>query len=395
MPVMICHIRGRSCIAKWFIASCLVVSLLTNAVAQPATESPGETIPANWEFDFDLFHWVLEQQGLKSRNHALDTSHPERWNRLFRIPSKAVVILTGDILKVSDRRTFHRFLSQGGVILVATNEPVSVHGFFSIDFGPVTTTNRRRVWHGHNDCLQVITSSSSAPSSITRNVSTIVTNRSGWISHLNKLLYYDWSRLAKLPSSLEPRKSSGQPLVAVAVSKQNAAGRLFVMADGSPLSNGMLWHGDNLILLTNLVQEFTKANRTEFAFLHDGQPVGSRADELLLQEVARQMTTPPEIPPEALADLPAEALLEIGNTLATSIEDSDVFNEMATDRPRSLADRFFRRAILFSVCAAALAFFFIRSWLACQVDPSGWSWTSQSFGIWLSVRKRQVSRDNA
>jgi hypothetical protein len=64
--------------------------------------------------------------------------------------------------------------------------------------------------------------------------------------------------------------------------------------------------------------------------------------------------------------MPVEALLEIGNTLATSIEDSDVFNEMATDRPRSLADRFFRRAVLFSVCAAAIAFFFIRSWCGSQ-----------------------------
>jgi len=355
---------SRLCIAGWFAVSCL----LPNAGAQPAIEIPGEAIPANWEFDFDLFHWVLEQQGLQSRNRDLDASHPEHWNRLFRIPSKSVVILTGDVHKVSDWKTLHRFLSNGGAILVATNEPVSVRGFFSIDFGPVVTNDRRRSWHGHHDCLQVVTSSSSSRASITRNVSTIVTNRSGWISHLNESLDYDWSRLALLPSShLEPRKSNGQPLIAMAISNRNSAGRLIVMADGSPFSNGMLWHGDNLILLTNLVQEFTQDNRTEFVFLHDGQPVGSRADELLLQEIARQMATPPEIPPEALADLPAEALLEIANTLGTSIEDSDVFNEMVTDRPRSLADRFYRRAILLSLCVAALAFFLIRSWLGGQV----------------------------
>ena len=365
---MICRSMGRSCIARWFVASCLAVSLLPNAIAQPTTEVPGETIPANWEFDFDLFHWVLEQQGLESRNHALDTSHPEHWNEVLQTPSKAAVILTGDIREVSNWRTLHSFLSHGGVILVATNKPVNVRGFFSIDFGPVTTSNRLQSWHGHHDCLQVVTtSSSSSRASLTSNVSTIVTNRSGWISHLNELLYYDWSTLAKLPSSLKPRESSGQPLVAMAVSNRNSAGRLIVVADGSPLSNGMLWHGDNLILLTNFVQELTEDKRTEFVFLHDGQAVGSRADELLLQEVARQMATPPEIPPEALADLPAEALLEIGNTLATSIEDSDVFNEVATDRPRSLADRFYRRAILLSVCAAALAFFLIRSWLGGQV----------------------------
>lgn len=339
-------------------ACCLIIATPCFGSAQAGPATP--KVPANWELDYDLFQTLLQTRGLRSSNAAVDRVLPNPWDRAFRDPSKSVVILTGSLRSLSSWRPFHRFLTQGGVVLVATNEPVEVRGFFRIEFGPATTRDTRRRWQGYADCL-LVTDTKTGP--LVDQVSTIVTNRSGWIAHLESTPFYDWSVLARMPGNLQPRSSAYMPLAAMATGRESS-GRLIVMADGSPLTNGMLWHGDNLKLLTNLVQELTRDNRTEFAIINGGQPFNSRVPELLVQEAMEQVPeVPPEIPPEALADLPADALLEIGNTLATSIEDSDVLNEVAIDRPRSLADRFYRRSILLTICAAAVAVFVLRSWL--------------------------------
>jgi len=376
--------------AQLFVIGGLLL-LIPRAVGQPVVNSSDLADSATWDFDFDLFYWMLESQGLQSRNDSFDSSSPERWDRLFNDASESVVVLTGDVRRVVHWSTFHKFMAQGGVILLATNEPISVYGFFRVDYGPALVLDRSQSWQGYTDCLMVTDIQPSV--SWMEDVSTIVTNRSGWIARLEGSLDYVWSPFAWLPFDLEPQESSGQPLAAMAANRDRSPGRLIVLADGSPLSNGMLWHGDNLRLLINTVQELTRDNRTEFAFLHNGQPMSGGITEQMLQQAASQFPVPDpadvsiealaDIPPEALADLPPEMLLEIGNTVATSIEDSNILNELITDRPRQLPQRFYRRAILFVVCAIALAVFVLRGWL-----------NEHSAVPWLRKKRRPEARES-
>ncbi len=334
----------------------------TASAAQQHDTSPAA--PPGWEFGFDLFETLLESQDLRSRNHAFSTIRQEHWDRVFSEPSRSVMIFTGTIHPDIDWQTFHRFLQRGGAVLIATNEPYSMHGFFEIEYGPATTVDPRNGWMELSDCLPV--TSINPSEAVMRNVSTIVTNRTGWIPQLRPLLDYKWIPLARLPGGLQPRRSSQKTLVAIAESQIHPAGRMIVMADDSPLSNGMLWHGDNLTLLINIVQELTRDNRTQYAFLHNGRPVDNRVTELLVEEALSQPQELPHIPPEALADLPAETLLQIGNEVAASIEDSDVLNELVSDRPRSLSPRVYRRSILLALCVAAILILLLRSWLTAQ-----------------------------
>ncbi|MCH2203483.1 MAG: hypothetical protein MK102_16070 [Fuerstiella sp.] len=359
----------------------LLVLVIPDTRAQTFTNADPPAIPPTWDFDFDLFQTLLETQGVESQNRKNVQSNRTDWNRMMADPSKSVIVLTGNIEEFSSWSKFHNFLTMGGVIFVASNEPVDIYGFFKIDFGPVTAPDRKVRWHGHEDCIQVTDLDISK--ALMKDVSTVVVNRSGWIGRLDNSMEYQWSRLAVLPHNLRPRECAHQPVIAVAHSRRKGNGRLIVMADGSLLSNGMIWHGNNLTLLINLVQELTRDNRNAYVFLNNGQAVENRVTDLIrqaaLSAVPNLQSIPgedvaelsSELPLEAIADLPAETLLDIGNTLATRIDDSDILNQLMADRPRYLADRFYRRSILFTICAAGVTIFLMRSYLAGPV-PLPW-----------------------
>lgn len=345
-------------------AACGLLAAMTplSAVQLP-TDSPSPEAPPGWEFDFDLFETLLQSRNLQSRTEIIAAAPIDQWSQAFRDPSTAVMIFTGRVPSEIGWRQVHNFLADGGVILIATSEPCSVYGFFSIEYGPAAAVDPDDALPGHRDCLQVLNINPSTR--ITTNVERIVTNQSGWIAELQGSFDYRWTPLASLPRQrLRPRRSQGKLLAAIASAQDR--GRMLVLADDSPLSNGMLWYGDNLKLLINIVEELTHDDRRQYAFLQGGQPVRNRVTELLVDEAIDRQEELPDIPPEALAELPAETLLEIGNTVAASIEDSDVLNELAVDRPRHLQDRYYRRSILLALCGAALAVFLVRSWLTGQ-----------------------------
>ena len=345
----------------------LLTVMIAPAAARQHVSAEQPDVPATWDFDFDLFQSLLEFHGLQTLNDASGEISQQRQNRFFASPSKSVIVLTGRIGRILDWIQLHGFLSRGGVVLVASSEQSSVDGYFRIDYGPATARDDRNIWQSHRDCLQVTDVDSS--SAIIQNISTIVTNRSGWISHLKNSTFLQWSVLARLPRNLRRHSSSDRPVIAIATSRDGGSGRLILMADDSPLSNGMLWHGDNRILLTNVVHELTKDGRNALMFLHNGEANSSRVTELLAREMARRAGDPSSLPAEIPADLspiplselPADVLLEIGNSVAMSVEDSDALNRLLTDRPRNLAERFYRRGILLVVCGIALVIFLLRS----------------------------------
>ncbi|MCH2211302.1 MAG: hypothetical protein MK110_08365 [Fuerstiella sp.] len=360
---------------------CLLLIVVPDIPAQTSTNTAAPAIPPTWDFDFDLFQTLLEIEGLESQPNEPGQNLGLDRDRMMVAPSRSVMILTGKLEGVSSWNLFHNFLKKGGVILVASNEPTDMYGFFRIDFGPVTAGDPNLRWQGHQDCIQLTDINHS--NALMNGVSTIVINRSGWIDRLNDSMEYQWSPLVVLPDRVHPPESVHQPVIAVAQSRRNGTGRLVVLADGSLLSNGMLWHGNNLTLLVNLVQELTRDNRNAYIFLNDGQPVENRVTGLIRQLAPDVLTNlrsasdqiPAEqssdLPLEALANLPGETLLDIGNTLAARIDDSEILNQLLADRPRYQASRFYRRSILFAIFAAGVTIFLIRSYLADQ-SPSPW-----------------------
>lgn len=346
------------------VATAFVCMLFCNHQIVNAQESsPGISIPKDWDFGFDLFYSMLDAQGLRQHAGPRGSIWRARLDRLLPNPSQSALILTGRIPDVDGRYVLHQFIAAGGVVLIATDQALEVAGFFRTQSRPVKDTNHAQF--GHEDCLRVATLNT--PHALVYGVNSLFTNRSGWIRNFETWRQYRWATLARLPSSTTPVRSRRMPLFAVAESVRGNAGKLIVLADESILSNGMLWHGDNQILALNLVRELSAGGRTEMLFLRDGRAVNSRINDLLLAE-ASQMNIPPEmIPPEALRDLPAEALLEIGNAVLTDIEDSNLLNEIVVDRPRSMPPRFYRRAILFALCGIALLIFLLLAWRGSQV----------------------------
>jgi hypothetical protein len=324
--------------------------------------SPEITVPDNWDFGFDLFYSMLDAQGLRQQAAPKGSIWGTRLDRVLRNPKKSVLILTGGIQDVDGRYVLHHFIAAGGMVLIATDQSLEIIGFFRTRRGPVQDVDSAQF--DYEDCLKVSTETTSHP--LVYGVNSLITNRSGWISHFETSKHYRWSTLARLPSTSSPNRSRRMPLLAVAESVQEGSGKLFVLADESIFTNGMLWHGDNQILALNLVRELSAGSRTEMLFLQDGKTVNSRINDMLLAEAAKMDIPPDLIPPEALRDLPAEALLGIGNAVLSDIEDSNILNDLVVDRPRSMPARFYRRAIVFALCGLALIVFLILAWRGSQ-----------------------------
>lgn len=329
------------------------------AAQQP---SPQVNIPKDWDFGFDLFYSMLSAQGLRQHAAPRVSIWKAPLDRLLTNPKRSVLILTGKIPDVDGRYGIHRFIAAGGTVVIATDQAVEIFGFFRTQSRTVKDKNHAQF--GHDDCLKVQTQTTSK--SLMYGVNTLITNRSGWISNFETSPRYRWTTLARLPSTTTPGRSRRMPLLAVAESVQKNGGKLIVLADESVLTNGMLWYGDNQILALNLVRELSAGGREEMLFLRDGKTVNSRINDLLAAEAAKMDIPPDMIPPEALSDLPADALLGIANAVVSDIEDSNVLNDIVVDRPRGMPDRFYRRAILFALCAFALAVFLLFAWRGSQ-----------------------------
>ncbi len=297
---------------------------------------------AGWDVGFDLFESMLQVQGL----------HPASPGR--RLPAeRTVIVLTGHI--TADQRTaLPGWLNAGAAVLVATDESVSVPGLFQIRSGPVL--DHRRAWMGYADCPIAVSVRSSR---LTGDVRRLVMNGCGWIERLEPWAGRDWDIHAEISSTAQPRRSRGRPVLASLTWRR---GRLIVLSDDSPLTNSMLWHGDNRLLLHRLTENLTSDGRSELLFLNSGRPVQGRLWDLLEQRLKQSAEEREQIPPEALNDLPGDVLLKIGNDLLAEIEDSGVLNDLVADRPRRLPARFYRRAVLLAVCGAAAAWFLVRSW---------------------------------
>ena len=102
------------------------------------------------------------------------------------------MVLLGDQRKLSTNawNSLRRFISQGGNLLLAsdrTNQLASI-GLLDVgtsNAGPVVSANPSIQYNGFNDCLIVEDVVQEHP--ITKGVSKLVTNRSGWLARPNSM----------------------------------------------------------------------------------------------------------------------------------------------------------------------------------------------------------------
>jgi hypothetical protein len=178
---------------------------------------------------------------------------------------------------------------------------------------------------------------------------------------------------------------------------------MYLFADQSLFTNGMLWHGDNAILAVNLTQLLTAGGRTQLLFVTDGTLLGSYQTSPALNSDQ----PPPELP-EELPEPDMQTLLKLANSVVQNVQESNVLNEALANRPRDMRPPYFRRAVLFVLMALALAFIIWKATAAGpQAQPamperqmqtahalaSGRRVKAQEFGLAASLLSRELCRE--
>lgn len=319
----------------------------------PALAPPGNPFSmfpqaggADWQFGFQLFQLLLEQKGLRTESSYR--------NAINQRPRQTVIVLLSEVPRTSPFWSpLRRFVDRGGVAVIASDQGVFGTGFV-IEDSQVTVMDDAEAYDGYSDCLRVSDLQHSHP--VLQGVDQLIANRSSWISHMGSR-EGSWDVLAKLPTSARDSRGwcNGKPLIAEMKSHRDRNGRLLLMADHSLLINGMLWHGDNARLATNLVDWLTEDDRTRIFIGVDGQSL----DPIVAQP---PLPTPEELPPptlEDLAKLPKETLLKFANRFVTGLEDADVLNELVAGQPAELERPLYRQALYLSAAFMA-AFQIVR-----------------------------------
>lgn len=325
--------------------------LLPSGGAMQALAQAGQP---EWQFGFQLFHLLLEQKGMYSV--------PDFRESMDRRPRQSAVVLLGDLSRVPTdlRSRLQKFLDQGGVVLVATDQDARFKDLFQISDGEFEVDDDEAAYQGFRDCPVVIQLRPDTP--VLGGVNSLVANRSGIISDMDHR-FGIWSILAELPTVVDQRSRlrSSEPLIAEWISRKRGGGRLLVMADHSVLINGMLWHGDNAKLVVNIADWLSTGDRKEVVFIVDGEPAKA------------MLALPPEVmddlPP--LEDLPTPTAKDLWNLFkndpwkfftfldrfAAGMEDADVMNELLANQPADMPTPQYRQVLY--IAAGILAAIYI------------------------------------
>lgn len=313
----------------------LFLTLNSMALFAQSTSVPTSSATANtlsWHFRYDLFQMLFEQTGLRPI---------QDFEAAFKAPDKSVVVLLGD-LRNQQRLPLEKFLADGGALLLASDMPF---GFAqgAIRRGPVEGLLPEDIYQSHNDCLRI--KNIDTTHELASGVKQLITNRSGWILEHSELNANDWRVMARLPARTFHRENRNRPIVCSMVSKQ-----LIVVADHSLFTNGMMWHGDNALFAINVSRSLCRSGRNQVLFAVDGQA----ANSYLMGPLASELPLPTP-PPDIEPDLDLDQMVHVANQMVTAVEDSDAFNKLLANRPRSLSEPYYQRALLFALAGMLLA----------------------------------------
>jgi len=360
-----------------------------------AAATEAEIPSAQWHFGFELFRMLLEEQQLVPQSSA---------SEVLKQPERSVIVVLGRLEDVVSPLMLENFCRRGGAVLLASDTQNSFGRIGEFAAGPVLTNDRADQYSDFADCL--IIRSFDAEHPLLRNVGSLVVNRTGWLEKPRRF-HRDWNVLASLPSGTSPMGASQRPLIAQVFAAAENAGPMYLFADQSLFTNGMLWHGDNAILAVNLTQALTAGDRTQLLFVTDGTLLGSYQTSPLLSSDQ----PPPELPeelPEGLPEPDLPTLLKLANSVVQNVQQSNVLNEALANRPRDMGPPYFRRAVLFALLALAVAFIIWRATAAApQAQPamperqmqsaqelaSGRRVKAQEFGLAASLLSRELCRE--
>ena len=313
-----------------------------------------QSIPPNelkWHLGLELFQMLLEERGMtimQSLDSSLDS------------PSNSVIVVTGDLRRLPSDIGVRlvQFVSRGGNVLLASDQPRRMTGIVEIKAGPVVSTRADDRYLDFKDCIRILNIDASHLSM--QGLNEIVSNRTAWLALPPKTSSVDslsWQVIASLPSDCLPSESSEQPLIVVGNGKEQAAGVLFVIADTSVLTNGMLWHGDNSTFAIRVSDLLGRGQKTHMSFVADGRVLSNYIDRIQppTPKISSNRTSGQSLP--RIQDLPEsdlETKLRVVNHVLKSIADSNILNEAMANQPRPVNTRLYSLAVFALVSAAAV-----------------------------------------
>lgn len=374
-----------------FVGMACLSAQIPIAQKETAADTDAQMPSEEWHFGFEMFRMLLEEQQLVPQSIATD---------VLQRPEQSVIVVLGRLEDVVPPRVLEDFCLRGGAVLLASDTKNSFGRIGEFRAGPVMTEDRANQYSDFPDCLTI--GSFEADHPLLQNVGSLVLNRTGWIDK-PRWFIPDWNILASLPTSTSPIRASQRPVIAQAFASVENAGPMFLFADQSLFTNGMLWHGDNAILAVNLTQLLSAGGRTQLLFVTDGTLLGSYQTSPNLNSEQ----PPPELP-EELPEPDMQTMLKLANSVVQNVQESNVLNEALANRPRNVRPPYFRRGILFALLALALAFVIWKATAAGpQVQPampqrqmqtahqlaSGRKIQAQEFGLAASLLSRELCRE--
>ncbi len=309
----------------WHLFKGLLCILLSSGTVfgQESNTSRG----AVWQFRFDLFQMLLEQNGLRPIQNL---------PAALRSPERSVLVIFGR--EAISSLQLKSFIEKGGAVVIASDSSVMIRGYFSIYPGILETRSKADRYRDFDDCLRVRELSSD--SELMRGVSELIVNRTGKIDRLLPD-HGRWTTIAKLPASVSIGTVSGPPLIAtLQPTSGDVSGRLMISGDHSFLTNGMIWHGDNAIFAVNLSRWLSGETRDQVYFSVDGFV----QDSYLLGPLKDQLPMPdPNMPPP---ELTLSQKLQVANAMVKSLEDSNTLNEIIGRLAKNLPQNVYARTLL-------------------------------------------------
>lgn len=333
----------------------LIAFILSVVLCSAASAQTNDGAVSDWHGRYEGFKLLLQEKQLRNVSDS---------ESLLSRPDNAVVVLAGDLRTISRQEwlRLRRYVAQGGALLVATEEAVTVPGVTSVSPGHIVSSRKEMQYSGFEDCLQI----SVEESELSRGISELIVNRSGWMTRPEDDSL-NWSTVLKVPAECFPARARRQPIIAVGVDSQSE-GVMILCADLSIYSDGMLWHGENAVLAINTVDMLCRGERSFFGFFENGldqsanSPWPQNMPRLPPQFPPNMPPVPNRVPPiqPREEDVDLETLVKAANLAIEEVQQSDVVNEMLRDRPRNMRQVAYLRTLLLILALVALAWLFWR-----------------------------------
>jgi hypothetical protein len=283
---------------------------------------------------------TLEQAGLKVVD--LQTA--------LKTPNETLIVALGAPSMSKLSGYLGRFARNGGAVLLGADSGAAtpIGGTYNAQ---VTTSDLRYAVQNNVDCIQ-LTIDNSNNDALLSGVHTVVINSGSYIYQTSASFrpwtnHLTWGQEAAnrfrgkalLSSSPGPTSTNArQNTQSTNPETESQDIQIIFCADPSLFTNGMVWHGDNAILVINVANALSKG-RKQLYFMADGQSLPSYQG--LLQEAGALAAA------EQSPELEIEQMLRLANTVVANAEDSDLLNEMLANRPRRIPTPYYHRGLLF------------------------------------------------